>query len=112
MNKFAALGLLLEAAKGRKVAVISRTHEQARHAMRDFEVPLADGWRVRRANGDERIDTPAGGTLRFLSMHESLRGTTHDVIFLDVDVDREMTIDNYDGLCLALRAPGGEIIRA
>jgi hypothetical protein len=112
VNKYAALGLLVEAAKGRKVALISRTHEQARHAMYDFEVPTADGWRVRRANRDERIDTPAGGVIRFLSIRQSLRGTTHDVIFLDVDVDREMTIDNYDDLRHALRGADGEIIRA
>lgn len=110
MNKYAALGLLLEAAEGKTVAVISRTQQVAGMALDQFEVPLGDGWRVRRTNGDQRIDSPSSGSIRFRSAGQSHRGWTVDVVYIDTDAahlvigeilhDLHLTLSSRPGACI------------
>lgn len=82
-------------------------------ALHDFEVPLADGWRVRRTNGDQRIDAPSGGSIRFRSADQSHRGMTFDVV---VDSDAaDLLYDERvgDELRLTLSSrPDASIVRS
>lgn len=114
MNKYAALGLTIEAAAGKTVAVISRNNHLAGMALHEFEVPLADGWRVRRTNGDQRIDAPSGGSIRFRSAGQSHRGMTLDVVYVDSDAADLLYDDRVsDELRLTLSShPDASIVRA
>ncbi len=114
MNKYAALGLLLEAAQGKTVAVISSNQHLAGMALHEFELPRADGWRVRRTNGDQRIDCPSGGSIRFRSAAQSLRGMTFDAVYVDSDaVDLLYDERVSDELRLTLSShPDASIVRA
>ena len=114
MNKYAALGLLLEAAEGKTVAVISRNQNLAGIALHDFEVPLAHGWRARRTNGDQRIDAPSGGSIRFRSAGQSHRGMTFDVVYVDSDAADLLYDDRVsEELRMTLSSrPDASIVRA
>ena len=111
MNKYAALGILLEAAEGKHIAVVVESHQASRFALYDFEIPKGDGWKVRQANGKEEITSPAGGRITFHSVRSSVRGMRFDSVFLDASVDHIAGLDFMTDLQYTLR-PGASIIRA
>lgn len=72
-----------------------------------------DGYRVRRANGEERIEFAWGGRIHFGSVRTSLRGMTADVVFIDQEADRALSATERERLHAELGgvlALGGEVI--
>lgn len=111
MNKYAALGLAGEANDGKLIIVISETVHHAQQAMRDFEGLLVEPAHVRRANGDEHVRYPSGGTIHFKSRRQGVRGYSADIVFIDWDV--EVADPNFTHEILpAVAATGGVIVRA
>jgi hypothetical protein len=114
MNRYAALGLVLDAMHERKqIIVLSSIASMIRGAMdeviRSLDDADPDAYRVRRAKGNESIEFMSGGRIRFQGARTSLRGHSADVVFLDADADREIR-DLRD--LHAVIHPHGEIVRA
>lgn len=118
MNRYAALGLVLDAYEGKRVVVLSPSHPAARDALDECaRSPFAEGAEVYRANGAERILFGTLGSIRFQSVRRPLRGLTADVVFLDQDADRQLSAYERDRLGTDIRAaiqPGdpGIVIRS
>ena len=76
---------------------------------------MPDGARMRRANGNERIEHPSGGFLRFRRLgawRHNLRGLTADVVVLDdPEADRDLDFIHSLMACVA-GSPHGEVLRA
>lgn len=115
MNRYAALGITLDAHEGKRIVVLVARAAAIRHAMDEVMRVLVDAdpddYQVRRAAGDERIQFISGGSIRFLSVGATTHGWTADVVFLDEDVDRMLNQDDWMNL-RAVTQPAGEIIRA
>ncbi|WP_193596086.1 hypothetical protein [Microbacterium sp. YJN-G] len=114
MNRYAAAGISIDASAGKRIIVVTPIMGMIRSAMdeiiRSLDGVDPDSFRVRRANGAERIDFPSGGSIRFHSARSSMRGMSANVVYLDDNADREMT-DAWRDL-YAVTHPNGEIIRA
>jgi len=111
MNRFTALGLAHEAAKGKRILVLTATQRAAREALDDFDRLDHAPSRVCRVNGAQRIDYQTGGRIDFRSTGSTgCRGMTADTLYLDVDVDRD---DRWrDGIPCIASAPHGEVVQA
>jgi hypothetical protein len=116
MNRYAALGIALDASDGKRILVITPRADAIPHAMAEFaELPDAvlTGSRFRRHNGGHRIDFPCRGAIIFRSAGGTVRGYTADVVFLDEGADARLTLDQHAELTLTLATtPQGQIIRA
>lgn len=118
MNRYAAAGLTADALAGKRIVVLSPTSGMAYDAMdtvvRTLDDADPDTFRVRRANGEERIEFLSGGRIRFQSARFSLRGMSADVVF--IDADRVLSATHRADLHTDLREVtgpvGGEVIRA
>lgn len=59
----------------------------------DFEVAadvIGDGAKVRRTNGNESIEFPNGGRLRFTSARGSHRGFSADRVYVPAEADDDL----------------------
>lgn len=110
MNRYAALGLAVAAARGRSIIVLTHRMREARAAF-DLVVAESDApdlARVYRANGRERIDFAPGGCIYFKTGAASCRGLQVDDIYLDARV--EATPDLLAELRPCLNPTGGGMI--
>lgn len=110
MNKYAALGLAVEANDGKTVLVItgSAVHsEAARGWLERCEIAPS---RVCRRNGEAEVTYPSGGRVVFRSKRQGIRGLHADVVF--VDSDTELTLEQMRALRPHVAATGGVIVRA
>ncbi|MDR6142050.1 hypothetical protein QE375_001604 [Microbacterium foliorum] len=121
MNRFAATGLFIEAAKGQRILVITPRRHEIGDAldcfMRIEDVATWPGVRARRANGDERIDLTGRGRIVFHSASSSLSGQSADIVFIDDEADRRLSDTDRDRLYMRLRhvvagSSTGEIVRS
>lgn len=99
MNRYAALGLVLDAYEGKRIIVLSPSHNASRDALEECaRSPFAEGAEVRRANGAERITFGTLGCIRFQNVLRPLRGMFADVVFIDEAADRELQGFHRDDL--------------
>lgn len=121
MNRFAAVGLFVEAAKGSRILVLTSRRYEIADALECFmrieEVATWPGVRVRRTNGDERIELGGRGRIAFHSVMSSLTGESADIVYIDDEADRRLDDAGRDQLYRALRAithgtPTAEVVRA
>lgn len=111
MNRFAAVGLMLDALAGKQIIILTRTQREVREALDIVAGITPDTARVSRLNGAERIDFPSTGKLIFKSSRSTVRGYTADVVFLD-DGAEPHDFGTLQDLRLVTRSRQGEIIRA
>lgn len=122
MNRFAAVGLFAEAAaKGARILVLTPRRHEIGSALDCFvridEVQAWPGVRVRRTNGDERIELGGRGRIVFHSVTSSLAGESADIVYIDDEADRRLDDAGRDRLYRALRTitdatPRAEVVRA
>ncbi len=121
MNRFAAVGLFVEAAKGRRILVITPRGHEAHDALDCFaridEVQAWPGVLTSRANGAERIELGGRGRIDFRSARSSLRGMSADLVYIDDEADRRLDDAGRDRLYRDLRAitsaaDSPEVVRA
>lgn len=111
MNKYTAIGLLAAAAEGKRIIVLSPTPFSTSNASTDVHqvAPLLE-WR--RANGDDSVKLPSGGSIRFITQQQLfMRRYTADVVL--VEDDRSLRDERLvDELRRAIHSsPDGEIVR-
>lgn len=109
MNKYAALGLAVEANDGKMILVItgSLVHSSAaRGWLERCEVAPS---RVCRRNGEAEVEYPSRGRIVIRSKRQDVRGMAPDIVF--VDSDTGLTIDEWDQL-RPMRGTGAHIVRA
>lgn len=116
MNRYAATGMMLDALDGKTILVLVHPGPALRAAMDEVRAVLPDDpdtFELRRTNGAEQIRLPSGSRIRFTHHHklDALRGMSADVVYLDPEVDRQLTVHQWNDLRAAVR-PSGEIIRA
>lgn len=116
MNRYAAAGINADAEQGKRIIVITALHSETRHALDEIAAQATTEVRVRRANGDERIDYPNGGRviIRSHRQHLGLRGVTADVLYLDGGVDaliRDTAVWDSLWACTAA-SPHRDLVRA
>ncbi|PPF39963.1 hypothetical protein [Pseudoclavibacter sp. AY1H1] len=116
MNRFAALGLAVEAASGKSIIVITRTLRQNADVL-DQLVAVPDAShciaKTRRANGEQSVDYLSGGTVRIRSHGQGTRGMSADIIFLDDGVDQLVSVP-HGWACLnasLAASPHAELVR-
>ena len=123
MNKYAARGILVDAMGGTRFLIVERDHHAVHAAVRIFAeeaTALTLPVRVRRANGDERVDMPGRGTIRFTTPRSNRhRGLLVDVVFVDNDAHRVLDGDDptpmrrfFEDVAPVLNATGGEFVHS
>lgn len=121
MNRFAATGLYYEAAQGKRILVLTPRRHEIGDALNCFmridDVREWPGVRVRRTNGDERIELGGRGRIVFHSVMSSLAGESADIVYIDDEADRRLDDAGRDRLYRALRtitnaSPSAEVVRA
>jgi len=109
VNRYAAAGIAADAAQGRRVLVLSRTHAESSGAFPQVAGAFnpAEVTRSTRSSGRMRIVHKSGGRVVFLAYtSRSLRGQSADVVYADnVDIRHP----DYDGLW-PLQQAGCEVI--
>lgn len=112
MNRYAAAGIVADAKAGRRVLVLTVTER----AMRDVvdgirrEEPVAQYARV---NGRDTIRIDGAEPILIQPVLATVRGYSVDIIYLDTDADRCLTLDDWRGLQTVLATSSvGEIVRA
>jgi hypothetical protein len=107
VNKYVVAGLLAEAAAGKLVLVVSESTKMSRYTLELMSEAEPD-FKTYRAHGQERVETPAGGSIRFTSPRSTgHRGVEADVCFVDCD----LSYDEWSDLAPTIAA-GGEMMRA
>lgn len=95
MNRFTAAGLFVEAAKGKRIIVLTERRWEISDALRCFaEHPDISGWpgfRVCSRNGEERIDLGGRGRIVFHSATSNLRGLSADIVLVSDHAYRAMS---------------------
>lgn len=121
MNRFAATGLFIEAAKGQRILVITPRQHEIGDAldcfMRIEDVATWPGVRARRANGSQRIDLGGRGHIVFHSASSHLQGMSADIVYIDDEADRRLEDSArdrlYADLCAVVSGSStGDIVRA
>lgn len=114
MNRYGWEGVARDLAAGRSVVYVG-SGVACRAALERIAALMPDGARIRRANGNERIEHPSGGFLRFRRLgawRYNLRGLVADVVILDgAETDRDLGLVRELTMCVAL-SPHGEVLRA
>lgn len=105
MNRYAALGLVLDAYEGKRIIVLSPSLTAARDARNECaRSPFAETADVTSNPEPGRMMFPSGGMLRFQPVRSSLRGLSADVVFIDEEADRRLSsYIEYDELQRDLR---------
>lgn len=113
MNRYGSEGVARDLAAGRSVVYVG-SGVACRAAFESIAARMPDGARMRRANGDERIEHPSGGSLRFRRLGAwwyNLRGLTADVVVLDgPEADHDCDLVRELMACVA-GSPHGEVLR-
>ncbi len=111
MNRYTAAGVLADMRQGRRVVVLSGTQTEARQAFAQVVTYTAEGEKVYRANGNERIAAVSGGGwVKFgTSGGNRFRGITADVVVFDAHKPSREAVDA--ALPIVLAAIQGEVIR-
>jgi hypothetical protein len=124
VNKYAALGLLVDAAEGKRVAVILPDWMDVREALAPFrsrlDLAASVEARVSLINGAERITLRGAGEVRFYilrnarTLRTKLRGVPFDVVFIDAEADRRLPDQEREETWDILKASAatGEIVQA
>lgn len=120
MNKYAAVGILADAADGKRIIVVERDHRAVHEAVRVFRGFVEENRipaRVRVANGAERIILGAGWVRFTTPRSNGMRGLTADVVFIDNDAHRVLNDgDAYrrfrDDVVGVLAATGGTVVHS
>lgn len=115
MNKYAAIGLIHEAMKGRSIAVITGIPAETNAALDEFSALLDDAREVRRISR-----TRDGGSIKFESAGRieirtetgGLRGITADVVYLDSGIAHRVDYAEVRADLMPALTPRGEIVRA
>ncbi len=116
MNRFAAVGLFVEAAKGKRIAVFTPRHADITDVLRCFErVPRVVEWpgvRIRHYKGDSHIDLGGRGRITLHSVRSNVRGISADMVFINQDADRSLDDGRHDDFhrdarAIVLPAPRG-----
>ena len=114
MNRYGWEGVARDLAAGRSVVYVG-SGVACRAAFERIAALMPDGARIRRANGNERVEHPSGGFLRFRRLGAwrcNLRGLVADVVILDdPDADRDLDLVHALMACVA-GSPHGEVLRA
>ena len=114
MNRYGLEGVARDMAAGRSVVYVGSV-VACRAAFERIAALMPDGARMRRANGDERIQHPSGGSLRFRRLgawRYNLRGLVADVVILDgAETDRDLGLVR-ELTVLVAGSPHGEVLRA
>ena len=114
MNRYGLEGVARDLAAGRSVVYVG-SGVACRAAFERIAALMPDGARMRRANGDERIEHPSGGSLRFRRLgawRYNLRGLVADVVILDgAETDRDLGLVR-ELTVLVAGSPHGEVLRA
>ena len=114
MNRYGWEGVARDLAAGRSVVYVG-SGVACRAAFERIAALMPDGARMRRANGDERIQHPSGGSLRFRRLgawRSNLRGLAADVVILDgAETDRDLGLVR-ELTVLVAGSPHGEVLRA
>ena len=114
MNRYGWEGVARDLAAGRSVVYVG-SGRACRATFVYVAALVPDGARIRRANGNERIDHPSGGSLRFRRLgawRYNLRGLVADVVILDdAEAGRDFDLVRELTMCVAL-SPHGEVLRA
>lgn len=114
MNRYGLEGVARDLAAGRSVVYVG-SGVACRAAFERIAALMPDGARMRRANGDERIEHPSGGSLRFRRLGAwrcNLRGLVADVVILDgAETDRDLGLVR-ELTVLVAGSPHGEVLRA
>lgn len=114
MNRYGLEGVARDLAAGRSVVYVG-SGVACRAAFERIAALMPDGARMRRANGDERIQHPSGGSLRFRRLgawRYNLRGLVADVVILDgAETDRDLGLVR-ELTVLVAGSPHGEVLRA
>ena len=114
MNRYGWEGVARDLAAGRSVVYVG-SGVACRAAFERIAALMPDGARMRRANGDERIQHPSGGSLRFRRLgawRYNLRGLVADVVILDgAETDRDLGLVR-ELTVLVAGSPHGEVLRA
>jgi len=101
MNKYAATGIVLEAAAGKRFAIVVGKATLIQEALDAF-AEASDAWdlgaTVRRVNGDERVSLPGGGTIYLTTPRRGSRlgRIAVDVVFIDNEAHRTLESDDHD----------------
>lgn len=111
MNRYIAAGLLADLRAGRRIAVLSGTQAEARVAFTEVAAHAADGERIRRTNGEERVSATDGpGWIAFgSSAGRRFRGITADIVLFDAHKPGREAVE--EALLIIAAAPQGELIR-
>lgn len=119
MNRYAAAGLIHEAMNDKAVIVLSPNASMSVDAMNAVVSALGevdpDAYRVRRTNGEQRVEFAWGGRICFGSVRTSLRGISADIVFIDQGADQTLSATERERLHSDLGgvlALGGEVITA
>lgn len=100
MNRFTAAGLFVEAAKGKRILVLTESRWEIDAALRCFaehpDISAWPGFRVCRRNGEERIDLGGRGRIVFHSVASNLRGLSADIVLVSDHAYRAMREDLAD----------------
>ncbi len=110
MNRNTVARVLADMRNGRRVLVLSDTQHTARHAFAEVAAHAADGEKIRRTAGAERIIAANGpGWIAFGSSRGNrFRGITADVIVVDGHAP-----DSLDHILPAvMTSPVGEVIHS
>lgn len=117
MNKYAAIGLIREAVKGRCIVVVTGIPVGTSAALDEFAALLRNAsevTRITRANGAQSVRFEGGGRIEVRTQPPDVRGTAADVIYLDTGIASEISYDEIRSHLLPAlaRSEHGEIIRA
>lgn len=118
MNKYAAIGLIREAIKGRRIVVVTGTRTtEERFAFAELEALLENAPEVRRItrlNGASGFQFDGAGCLDIRRQPSDLRGRSYDVIYLDSEIAHEISYDEIRAHLMPALATSdrGEIVRA
>ena len=108
MNRFTAAGLFVEAAKGKRILVLTDGQWEIRNALACFaehpDISTWPGFRVCGRNGEERVDLGGRGRISFQSVRSNLRGLSADIVLVDDDAYRAMDDGRRDQFGRDVRA--------
>lgn len=109
MNGWTTQGILAEAESGEQVLVVSRTHASSRELLdQTMGFAGADSNAIaRRAHGDQAIEFPSGGRIRFQGERATVRGLSASTVVLVNVTPSADTLAEMRASC-----PSGRIFRA
>lgn len=111
MNRFTAVGLLAEISTGTRIMALVENYGAARETTEGLAEASGGICRVRRTNGDWRVDHPSGGCIYIRPVNGiGYRGLDADVLYLDAGV--EHGDQWHDAVHCIAASPRGEVVRA